>query len=372
MKGIKELVIGLAMACATSTCLDVAGVETTRAADATVVKMGMGPYFDYQPWAIAHYLGIDKDIGVDLQFTTVPSVGAGVAAMRQGAIVAMYSCHACDFPLLKSVPSLRSWLITNQFAGFIVVGRKGQTETFASLEPKVGAQKAKEQILNSFKGKTFSLVLALRETLMKSALSQVGLTMNDVKFADFPEDPQAALAFEKGTGDYFIGGLPQETKLLLAKDKFVNVGGTEILGPAGLWYSTEDSLEPWLKNNHDLALKLTAIWYRVSRYLKEKPELTIPLWTKEINEAAAANFSEEEVKTTVGLMVFPTIAEAQATVFNPKSPLYWRNSVDFYAELSKDKLPSDYQAIRYDMEESLFNDLLKNKTLMDWVNSPLK
>jgi ABC-type nitrate/sulfonate/bicarbonate transport system substrate-binding protein len=367
-----KFIIAIAMTCALGLGIASTNILSARAADLSSVHMGVGPYFDYQPWVIAHQLGLDKEAGIDLQFTSVTSVGSGVAAMRQGSLDAMASCHACDFPILKTVPSLRSWLITDQFAGFIVVGRKGQTETFESLKAQIGAEKAKEQILNSFKGKTFTVVLATRETLLKSAFSQVGMTTKDVKFADFPDDAQAALAFVKGVGDYYMGGLPQETKLLGSPDKFVNVGGQEILGPAGLWYSTMDALDPWLQAHHDTALKLVAIWYRVSRYIKEKPDLVIPMWTKAINDAAAASFTPDEVKTTVGLMVFPTVEESQRSVFDPKSDVYWRKSVDFYAALSKDQLPADYQPNQYDAEEALFNDLLKKKDLMDWVNSPLK
>jgi ABC-type nitrate/sulfonate/bicarbonate transport system substrate-binding protein len=368
---LKALASTIATTCAFSLVIASADVSDVHSAE-LAVRFALGPYFDYQPWVLAHDLGFDKEQGVDLQLRVISATGEGVAAMRQGSLDAVFSGLSVDFPFYKSVPTLRSWIVPNQFSGFIIVGRKGRTETFASLEPKVGAEKAKEQILNSFRGRTFSVVLSQREQMLTSAFSQIGMTPNDVKFADFPDDAQAALAFEKGVGDYYMGGLPQETKLLASPDKFVNVGGTEILGPAGLWYTSMDSLEPWLQAHHDTMLKLVAIWYRTMRYMKEKPEVAIPEMTKAINEAAAANFSPEDVAASLKLLDFRTIEEAQKTQYNPNSPIYWKRAVDFYATLNSKDLPDHYDPTTFVIAEAVFNEFLQHKDLVDWVNSPLK
>jgi ABC-type nitrate/sulfonate/bicarbonate transport system substrate-binding protein len=372
MKRIKSFIATLAIACAISGGIASTDIPSARADEVTRVRLGLGPYFDYQPWFLAHNLGLDKEQGIDLELTTITSIGTGIASMRQGSMEGVFSGLSVDFPFYKSVPSLRSWLITDQFAGFIVVGRKGQTDTFESLKAQIGAEKAKEQILNSFKGKTFSVVLSVREQMLGSAFSQVGMTTKDVKFADFPDDAQAALAFVKGVGDYYMGGLPQETKLLQSPDKFVNVGGQEILGPAGLWYTTIDSLEPWLQAHNDTALKLVAIWYRMMRYMKEKPDVVIPMLTKAINESAAASFTPDEVKASLTMLDFRTIEEAQKTQYDPNSDIYWKKAVDFYSTLNKEHLPDNFDPRVYDTAEALFNDFLKHKDLVDWVNSPLK
>jgi ABC-type nitrate/sulfonate/bicarbonate transport system substrate-binding protein len=347
-------------------------VSFANAAEPKTVKFGLTPVFDYQPWAIAHELGMDKELGINIEMINITSAGNGVAAMRQGSLDVTSIAQVAAFPFYKAIPTLRTWVILNQYKGFIVVGRKGKTETFDSLVGSLGPQKAKERILQSMKGKSFAIYGTNFQSLVKAALSQVGLTLNDVKLVEFPDDPKAALAFESGVGDFFLGTLPQEAKLLAQSDRYINVGGHEILGPAGLWYSSMVGLEPWLTNNKDTVMKLLAIWYRVSRYINERSDVIIPIWTRIIDERAAASFSVAQVKTITGLMWFPNTADAKAKVFSPDSELYWRRSMDYYVAQNKDKLPDDFGGDKYNYEQVYFEELLKNAALMQWIQAPLK
>lgn len=350
-----------------------AAMFATHARAADDVRIGISPYFDYQPWVVAHELGIDAEQGINLKVINVSTAANGIAALRHGDIDVSSSCHVCDFPFYKTVPSLRNWIITDQFKGFIVVGRKSKTRTFAELVDKLGPKGAKAQILESFRGKTFVIKPTSYEPLLKAALSQAGLTLEDVKVLAFPDDAKAALAFETGEGDYYMGSLPQETKLLSREDKYVNVGGSEILGPAGLWYSTMVSTEDWLTANHDIAMKLTAVWYRTVRYLNERNEEFVPLWTKSINERAASAFEQEEVKfVTSRMLAFPPFETARETIYNPASDLYWKRSVEYYVGPNEDKLPEDFSVEKFDLEEQYFRDFLTRDELTQWVNSPLK
>lgn len=345
-------------------------IVSANANELVTVKVGITPYFDYMPWVIAKEKGFDKDLGINLDLVTITNTAGGVAAMRQGSLDVVSSCHVCDFPLYKSVPSLRSFLITDQFKGFIIVGRKG-AETFADLEQKIGAEKAKEQILKGFKGKSFPTVLSTYRQLLSSALGQVGMTISDINVVESGDDAQAALAFQRGTGDYYMGSLPQETKLLSMPDKYVNVGGSEILGPAGLWYSTMVSTQGWLEKNDETALKLAAIWYRVSRYANERFDAIAPDWVRATNERAAASFTVDELKTTFSLMDFPSLQSSKETIFNKDSYLYWERSVDFYKNHNADQLPHGVDPSKNDVEEAYFNKLSANQKLIDWINAPL-
>lgn len=348
--------------------MTVTAIAPGLAQELKTVRMGITPYFDYMPWVLAKEMGFDKELGIDLELVTVTTTPQGVAAMRQGSIDVVSSCHVCDFPLYQSVPSLRSWLITDQFKGFIVIGRQG-ADTFAALEPQAGAEKAKEQILKGFAGKTFALMPASFRPLLSTALSQVDMTVDEVKILEFADDAQAALAFQRGEGDYYMGSLTQEIKLLGQPDKYVNVGGQEILGPAGLWYSTMVSTQDWLDANEDTVLKLSAIWFRLSRYAAEKFDEAAPKLIAINNERAAASFTLDEFKTMYGLLTFPTVEQAKATVFNPESGLYWKRSVDFYAE----KNASDLGGTTADdkaLEEAFFKKLSANQELLDWIAKP--
>jgi ABC-type nitrate/sulfonate/bicarbonate transport system substrate-binding protein len=348
--------------------IGLAGITGGKAEEVKTVKMGITPYFDYMPWVLAKDMGFDKELGLDIALTTVTTTPQGVAAMKQGSLDVVSSCHVCDFPLYKSVPSLRSWLITDQFKGFIIIGRKG-APTFSELSAKVGPEKAKEEILKGFKGKTFPLMPASFRPLLSTALSQVDMSVDDVSILEFADDAQAALAFQRGEGDYYMGSLTQEIKLLGQGDKFVNVGGQEILGPAGLWYSTMISTKEWLDANQETALKLTAIWFRTTRYMNGHFDAAAPKLIAINNERAAASFTPDDFKTMYELLTFPTVEQAKETVFNPDSGLYWKRSVDFYAAKNAGDLagasPDDKA-----LEGSYFDKLVADQTLIDWINKP--
>ncbi|MBA3727455.1 MAG: hypothetical protein H0W86_13740, partial [Armatimonadetes bacterium] len=112
-------------------------VAKTRAT-LTNVRIGVSPYFEYQPWRIAHDLGLDKAQGLNLSFTNLNNTADGVVAAKRGDLDLVSTCHACSFAVFKSAPDFRNWMITNQFKGFIIVGRKGKTLSYADVVKKVG------------------------------------------------------------------------------------------------------------------------------------------------------------------------------------------------------------------------------------------
>ena len=122
------------------------------------IRFGLGPYFEYQPWAIAKDLGLDKEMGFDFVLQTVNKVSHAVAGLQTGQYHATFSCQTCTIPFYENVPTLRNWMVTNQFKGFAIIGRRGQTPTYAELVGELGHDKAKEEVLLSMKGKSFAIV----------------------------------------------------------------------------------------------------------------------------------------------------------------------------------------------------------------------
>ena len=48
------------------------------------IRFGLGPYFEYQPWAISKDLGLDKEMGFDFVLQTVNKVAHAVAGLQSG------------------------------------------------------------------------------------------------------------------------------------------------------------------------------------------------------------------------------------------------------------------------------------------------
>jgi ABC-type nitrate/sulfonate/bicarbonate transport system substrate-binding protein len=347
--------------------------KTGQAQELQTIRITLGPYFEYQPWTIAQELGLDKEMGLNFELLSLSKMSLGVAGLQRGDYDLISACQTCTIPFYENVPSLRNWLVTNQFKGFAIVGRNGQTETYAELAPKIGHDKAKEQILRSFEGKTFAIVKVNHGPLVDFALRQVGLSIDDVTILNFPDHPTAGFAFQGGEGDYYTGALPQQIRLLTLSDEFVNVGGHEILGPAGLWYSTMLSDQPWLDANEETALKMLAIWYRTMRYVKERREFSLPIWTKSLNNVMGSDtFTVEQTRIAIAeFEFFPTMEEAAEGVFNPESDLHWRNSVEHYLPSVED-VPDGFDADTYEVSGKYYALLRARADLVEWINAPLK
>jgi ABC-type nitrate/sulfonate/bicarbonate transport system substrate-binding protein len=340
------------------------------------VKMGVMPYLDYTPFVAAHELGLDKDLGINLDLIPFPQESAGIRALVTDSINVCEGSVNVLLTVVSQTPDLRVFLNVCQFKGFVFIGRKGQTKTFNELMEEIKDFKiAQVKVFEQMKGKKFILNKTSFGGMLKGALSNAGLTLDDVEIIDFADDAKAAAAFLRGEGDYYTGSLPQEVKLL-SEDGFVAVAGNEAIGPGGLWFSNAFAPEEYINNNMDIILKLTAIHYRTMRYLKEQPEKVIPLMVDYLNKAAATNMTVEEAMNLAKVFTdFQTLEDSKNGVYGGKdSPSYWKKSVDHYiaenealGNIEKGKVKADVFVI----QEEIFGKLLENETLVNWINKDL-
>ena len=294
----------------------------------TTVRVGVGPFLDYMPWYIAEEFNLGEELGISLEILNFPEPSPGVTAMVQGDVDVVYGCHACWYPLFEAVPELKDWMITNQFNGFRVIGRAGDALSYDDLVAEgKSPEEARDEVLNSWVGKDFVLVAAIFRGLIDGAMQQIGKSIDDVNIIEFADDAKAALAYIGGEGDFYTGSLPQQAKLLFDfPDEFVLVGGSDVLGDGALWYSTMSTLGPWLEENREAALRLLAIHYRTMKFISEQRETSLPIIQREINDAAAADFSDEEIDQTTMLITYETVEEAEAKNYNPDDFRYWKKT----------------------------------------------
>lgn len=361
------MVVGLLLsACQTAT-------PTKEAAEPIVVRVAMTPFFDYQFYSVAKEFGWDKELGLDLQFTWLTQSGPSIEALAAGSVDTVNTCVVCNFPFYESVPEMMDFLTVNQFKGFVVIGRKGQAKPYEEFLDELGdPDKAKQATIAQFEGATWPIYLANYEPLLRATLGQGGLTLDDVEVINFPDDEKSALAMIGGTGDFYIGGLPAEINLLSNHpDQFILIGGAEILGPAGLWYSQVASTEEWLAANEDAALKITAMSYRYNRYVQEKRDQIMPIVVEAMNAHSGVGTTEEELSFIFDkFLEFRTYQQEKETAYNSESPLYWANSAKYYVEQSKD-LPAGADYRRNNPLEEWFEKFLAREDLLKWVDAPL-
>lgn len=341
-------------------------------AELTKVRIGIAPYTMYQIWPAAKEFGIDKEFDLDLDLVSIVATVPGIQLLVRGDLDISSNCIAEHIAAIQNVPQVKGFSSVGFFKGFFFVGRKGEVKPFDELAKEVGAEKAKEMRLNEFKGKEFCII-PQRKPLIADAIAQVGLTVDDIKLLNFADDQKAAMAFMRGSGDFYIGSLPQQRKLVKMADRFVNVGGSDILGPGGLWYDTMVSTEDFIQNNRETALRLLAVLYRTIRLFDAQPENVSEVGAAGISKATGGDFAVEEYITMQTVYDdFLSIEEVKEGMFNPQSPLYWKNAADYYIKLTVEEgdLDKSVDLEDYYPWEDLFKELLERKDLMDKIYAP--
>ena len=340
----------------------------------TPVRVAMTPFFDYQFFPVADELGWDEELGLDLQFTWLTQSGPSIEALVNGSVDTVNTCVVCNFPFYESVPELTDFLTVNQFKGFVLIGREGAARTYEDFLAELGDPAAAQvATLEQVRGKTFPMYSANYETLLKATLGQAGMTLDDVTIINLPDDEKAALAFIGGTGDFYMGGLPSEINILQNHpDEFELIGGSEILGPAGLWYSQVASSKAWLDANPEAALAIMALAYRYNRYINEQRDTVFPIVVSAMNEHSGVGTTVEDLSFIFdNFLDFRSYQDDATTTYNPDSDLYWGDSAEYYVDQSSD-LPEGADYRRQNPLDEWFAQFLARDDLLAWVDAPLE
>jgi ABC-type nitrate/sulfonate/bicarbonate transport system substrate-binding protein len=357
-----------------------AGATAEKSEELKVVKVGILPYFDYQPLVGAEALGLDEEMGIKIDLIPFPNENSGVRALITNSIDICEGSVNVVPNIIPQTPELRVWRNITQFKGFVIIGRKadinsGKLKTFDMLlDEKGNFASAQRAVFAQMEGTTFCLNRASYEGITSAMLENAGLTLDDITILDFADDAKAAAAFLRGEGDFYYGSLPQEIKLL-KEPGYVAVAGNEAIGPAGLWFSNSFVMKDYLDKNKDTIMKLAAIHYRAIRYMHEQPDKILPAMVDFLNKASAGNLTVDDAKNLiVNFEDFATLERSKDTVYNPNSPNYWKISVDYYIkqnEKTGNLTPGSVEAEDFVIQEQLFNELLQDKKLVDWINKPL-
>jgi len=339
----------------------------------TRVRVGVAPYSMCQIWIATHEFGIDRQFGLDLEIKEFTMTLPGTQACIRGDVDITSNCIAEHIPVIGKAPQVKNFSTLGFFQGFIYVGRKAEWKSFDELVKEMGFEKARETRLKQFKGKAFCII-PQRKPLIADTIGQVGLTLEDVKLLNFADDQKAAMAFIRGAGDIYMGSLPQERKLLKMSDQYVNLGGSEILGPGGLWYDTVVSTEKFMRENKETCLRLLAALYRTIRLFDQQPEKVAKVCAKALSRMTGGEFSVKEyIEMQTVYDDFLSIEDALAGFYNPHSRLYWKYPAEYYIKLAVEQGDLDKMVPAedyYGQSEELFWELLKRKDLLQLIYAP--
>lgn len=363
-----------------STSASTGGGSTSAAEteEAKSLTIGVLPFLDYQPWYVAHELGLDKELGYDFQFKEFPLEPSEVQAMVRGDVQIGQGAIGSIIPLLPERPDLRVMLSESQFRGFAFVARKGKYKNYEEFFEELGNPKAaRTATIKQFKGQNLVTIESSFKATIAATLEEAGLSYDDIDVTNFDESATAAVAFIRGEGDLFMGGLPETVKLVKEHpDEYEVVIGAEDMGPPGLWFSNAFVTEEYLQQNREQLLDLTAIWYRTMRYIKEQPAKTYPILVRELNKQSSEELKQADIEDLVpDFTYFPTSEEAKEKTYSPSSTGYWKKAAEYLVAANETQGTVDKGSVdvnTFVVQEELFNEFLEDEELVDYVNAPLK
>lgn len=345
------------------------------------VKVGVGPYYDFTLFQVAKELGLDREIGIDLNISNFPELP--LQQLRRGDIDIGYSAPTAGFPAYENFSGYRDFLLTNQFKGFVIVGRPGEVKPYSEYAAASDdAEAAKRDFVqNELRGRSFCIVKSLQIAALSGMLELGGVTTKEIKVVDFADQAKAANAFIRGECDFYTGAVPQEARLLYSEDfegQFIAAAPHEAFGPgeAGvLFFSTFATSAEWLAANRETAKKLVAMWFRATRYLKEQPERATPVVAEAVKETTGGLFDEATTERILTeLLVFPTLEEAGELYFASDSATYYSKSVGqlFENAQKEGQVPATLDVDRFQAVEDMYREVSEDQALLDYVNAPLK
>lgn len=355
----------IVVACLALTAAVGAGEKPTK------VVLGLTPYSMYNVWVVAKEYGIDKEFGIELDIKDFAGTAQAAQASVRGDVAVSSSCIAEHLSSIVGAKNIVNFSTVGYFKGFFYVGRKSEIKEWPDLVKEVGLEKAIDQRRKEFKGKTFCII-PQRKALILDTIAQVGLTEKDVKFLNFADDQKAATAFLAGQGNFYIGSLPQQ-RMLVREESYVNAGGSDILGPAGLWYDTMTTTKEWMDANNETALRLLGVLYSAVNEFDKDPNKFSKIAAKNLTRVTGSDYTPEEyLEFQTQYDDFLSLDEAKNGFYNPKSPEYWRVSVDYQIQLQvadgvlQPGISADFY---YGDSEKLFNQLLKRDDLVKMINA---
>lgn len=210
-------------------------------------------------------------------------------------------------------------------SGFaIMIRAKGGLKTVGELEKELGNRPAAiRAAAGQLKGKT---IITTSRTDMEQgivyAARLAGLDFRkDIKIIDLEPDDGLA-AFLSGTGDAYLGGIPQRTRA--AKEGYLEMLAGTDLGPAEI--NGLVTTKKYARAHEAELLKIVRVIFRIIRFINSDMEDGGKIIIDELNRNTAANFTMDDFKRFWNNYehYMATPKEVEEHILNPKSPTYWK------------------------------------------------
>ncbi|XID90317.1 ABC transporter substrate-binding protein [Paenibacillaceae bacterium WGS1546] len=357
-KGLVVLLASVLMTLGLAACSG-NGASTGGEKKLKEVRLGLMPYYDYAPWALAEKMGFFEEEGIKPISLMFPVEGNVAPALVNGSIDMGGFSDTPSITLASQFGNLRMISFLNIFKGFAIMADKdGGFKTYEELlkesnDPQQAAIEAGKQLegksIVTTSGAAFYMVL-------EQALLNAGLTMKDVKLIDMEPDVGVS-AFIAGTGDFYLGGLPQREKLQ-GEGYPALISGEEI-GPGAVMLAGLATTKKYAEANPETIKSMQKVWFKTMDYMQSNPDEAYAYLAEWSNQQNGGASTGEDVKKFIESYVIfaKSPEEAQSLFYDESSPTNWEKRYEYLVKYHEESGEIKQDSVKLDelvIAESVF------------------
>jgi ABC-type nitrate/sulfonate/bicarbonate transport system substrate-binding protein len=294
----------------------------------TTIRLGISPFQDTLLPIIPESKGWFKAAGLDVQLTTLgwdaigPAVASGVVDVAINNTTGVVS-------VANRAPDVIYWYGWNPFTqGSALMGRPSSgLKTLQQSEASgMSHQDARKAAFLQLKGRTLVTTLATdMGNELIAGLESVGLSQSDVKIVDLNPD-QGLAAFLSGTGDAYLGGLAQRTRLTSEAYLVIASGPDVAPAPINGFVTTKT----FVQAHADAMLSLLNVMFRTVRYCNANTDDCAKIIIDDLNATSGSGMTVADYKAywQKWELYDGNAAEAQRDILSPDGVAYWQKIWD--------------------------------------------
>jgi len=260
--------------------------------ETVAINLGISPFQDTMLPVIGQQKGWFEEANLEVELTTL-SWDAVMTSVASNAVDVAINNTTGVVSVANRAPEVIYWYGWNPFTqGSALMGRPDAgLKTLEELEAEgMSHEDARTAAFEQLKGRTIVTTLATdMGKQVRAALESVSLSEDDVDLVDLDPD-QGLAAFLSGTGDAYLGGIPQRQR---ATDEgmLVIASGPDLAPPPINGFVTTTT---FAEENEDAMLRLMNVMFRIVRYCDENTADCGEIITTEINERTGAELTVED------------------------------------------------------------------------------
>lgn len=292
------------------------------------ITIGLSAFQDTLLPIIGEEMGWFEEAGLDVEFEMLAWNAITPALASDSIDVAVYNTTGviAVYAQMNDIVFLYPW---NIFAeGQALIGRPDQgiksVEDFENED--MSHEEAVTATIQQMKGKTIITTMGTdMGKAVEEACSNNGLSEDDYTIIDMDTD-QGLAAFLSGSGDFYLGGIPQRTRCESEGYVTMVVGSDLAPVPINGWVTRQSFID----ENEDVLLALQNVMFKIIRYTRENTEEIGQIITDKLNEETGSEMTVDQfVQYFTQIEDFTdNAAQVQESILDDSGYAYWKKTWD--------------------------------------------